>query len=267
VQDGAEKLIKRRKRGLKKDPKAPKKALSAFVFFGQAQRPKLLKKNPNMSFVAVGAELGKLWQKLSDSNKEPYNKEAAADKERFEKEMKRYTPDPEYLKQVALQKTKRLKKDPARPKRSRSAYLVFCDIHRPALQKKHGDKKMTEVAGLLAEMWGKVSKKEREACEKTAAKEKVVYEKALKNYTPSDEYLKAKESVQNARKQEAENSSEAKAKKKEKIAKQKARVKELQADVKKCEKAIKDAEKAQTKLAGLQEDLDKTEAKLAELKA
>jgi len=263
---GAEKLVKRRRRTIKKDPKAPKKALSAFVFFGQHMRPKLLKDKPNLTFIEVGAELGRLWQNLSDTAKKPYDKQAAQDKERFDRESANYTPDPEFLKQQALAKTKRLKKDPAKPKRSRSGYLVFCDNHRPALQKKHADKKMTEIAGMLAEMWSKASNKEKEKCESVAAKEKQAYLKEMEDYTPSAEYLEAKEGLEKARKQQQENSAEAKQKKKEKIQKYKGKIKELQQDVKKIEKAIKDADKAREKLPVMKGDLEKTEQKLEQLK-
>ena len=229
-------------------------------------RPKLLHDKPDMSFIEVGAELGRLWQDLSDTAKKPFDKQAVEDKARFESEMENYTPDPEYLKQVALQKTKRLKKDPAKPKRSRSGYLVFCDAHRPALQRKHSDKKMTEVASMLAEMWSNASKKEKDKCEATAAKEKEEYLKEMENYTPSAEYLQAKAGLEKARRQEAENSAEAKQKRKDKIAKTKTKVKDLQQEIRKIEKTVRDAEKARVKLPGMREDLEKTEQKLEQLK-
>lgn len=258
---GAPKKNKRRK----KDPKAPKKPLTAFVYFGQTMRPKLLQKDPSLTFTQVGAELGKLWGALSKAGRRPYDKKAEEDKERYAKEIDGYVPDAAYLQSIAKQGAQRLKKDPAKPKRSRSAYLVFCDKHRPEIQKIHSDKKMTEVAVEVAKLWGKVSDKERAACEKIAAKEKAEYEKLLSKYTPSEEFLKAKESLEAARNAEKLKATEAKKKAKEKLTKTKNKMKELQADINKIQKAVAAAEKAKVKVPQMKLDLEKTEAKLREI--
>merc|ERR1712110_849564 len=122
-----------------------------------------------MSFTEVGSELGKLWKDMSKKAKKPFNEKAEIDKERYTKAMESYVPDPDIVEKNAKQAVKRLKKDPAKPKRSRSAYLVFCDRHRPELQKEHSEKSMIELATLLAAQWKTVGSKEKDKCETIAA--------------------------------------------------------------------------------------------------
>jgi hypothetical protein len=71
-----------------KDPNAPKRALSAYMFFAKDQRANILKKNPNFSVTDVAKELGVQWKTIKDKSK--YEKEAAKDKARYEAAMKKY---------------------------------------------------------------------------------------------------------------------------------------------------------------------------------
>ncbi len=85
------------KRKSKKDPNAPKKNMTAFLFFSNDKRAEVTAElkaaNPDLKGVAeVGKRLGELWKELSDADKEPYNKQAEADKARYLKEMESYTP-------------------------------------------------------------------------------------------------------------------------------------------------------------------------------
>ena len=71
-----------------KDPNAPKRALSAYMFFAKAERPNILKKHPNYSVTDVAKELGVRWKTIKDKSK--YEKEAAKDKARYEAAMQKY---------------------------------------------------------------------------------------------------------------------------------------------------------------------------------
>ena len=68
-----------------KDPNAPKRNLSAYFFFMNDHRPKVVKSNPDLKVTEVGKKLGELWRAMSDSEKAPYVKKADADKIRYEK--------------------------------------------------------------------------------------------------------------------------------------------------------------------------------------
>jgi len=70
----------------KKDPNAPKRGLSAYMFFANEQRENVRTENPGIAFGQVGKVLGERWKALSDKQRQPYEAKAAADKKRYEDE-------------------------------------------------------------------------------------------------------------------------------------------------------------------------------------
>ena len=66
----------------RKDPNAPKRALSAYMFFAQDFRSK----HSDMSITEQMSKAGEAWRAMSDSEKAPYEQKAAKDKQRYEKE-------------------------------------------------------------------------------------------------------------------------------------------------------------------------------------
>ncbi|KAG9685744.1 hypothetical protein KCU81_g5452, partial [Aureobasidium melanogenum] len=75
----------------KKDPNAPKRGLSAYMFFANEQREKVREENPGIKFGDVGKILGEKWKSLNEKQKTPYEAKAAADKKRYEEEKAAYT--------------------------------------------------------------------------------------------------------------------------------------------------------------------------------
>ncbi|RRT74676.1 hypothetical protein B296_00002170 [Ensete ventricosum] len=96
--DGDEEGSKKRKPKRKKDPNAPKRAMSGFMFFSNAEREvssvfhlqNLKKGNPGMSFTDVGRALGERWKKMTAEEKEPYESMAKADTKRYREAMADY---------------------------------------------------------------------------------------------------------------------------------------------------------------------------------
>ncbi|KAI0632820.1 high mobility group box domain-containing protein, partial [Trametes polyzona] len=74
----------------KKDPNAPKRALSAYMFFSQDWRERIKAENPDAGFGEIGKLLGAKWKELDDDEKKPYLDQAAADKVRVEQEKSKY---------------------------------------------------------------------------------------------------------------------------------------------------------------------------------
>ncbi|KAL4992133.1 high mobility group box domain-containing protein [Aspergillus falconensis] len=74
----------------KKDPNAPKRGLSAYMFFANDNREKVREENPGITFGQVGKMLGEKWKSLSDKERKPYEDKAAADKKRYEDEKAAY---------------------------------------------------------------------------------------------------------------------------------------------------------------------------------
>lgn len=74
----------------KKDPNAPKRSLSAYMFFANEQRDIVRAENPGIAFGQIGKILGEKWKALEGKAKEPYEAKAATDKKRYEVEKAEY---------------------------------------------------------------------------------------------------------------------------------------------------------------------------------
>lgn len=72
----------------KKDPNAPKRALSGFFFFCNEERPKVRAMYPSYGVGDIAKEMGKRWEVCP--NKPKFEAMAVRDKERYEKDMVAY---------------------------------------------------------------------------------------------------------------------------------------------------------------------------------
>lgn len=79
-----------KKKKAKKDPDAPKKAMSAFMYFSNKMRPKIKAENPDISFGDLGKRIGELYRALTPEEKEPFEKMATNDKKRYERDNAAY---------------------------------------------------------------------------------------------------------------------------------------------------------------------------------
>ncbi|PIC41896.1 hypothetical protein B9Z55_009157 [Caenorhabditis nigoni] len=86
---GGEDAMRKRKRA-KKDPHAPKRALSAFFFYSQDKRPEIQGQHPDWKVGQVAQELGKMWKLVPQETKDAYEAKAQADKDRYAEEMRHY---------------------------------------------------------------------------------------------------------------------------------------------------------------------------------
>ena len=74
----------------RRKPDAPKKASNAFHIFYNACREAVRQRHPELSFSNIRTELGWAWRGMSLEERKPYEDRAAADKERYQKEMLDY---------------------------------------------------------------------------------------------------------------------------------------------------------------------------------
>ncbi|KAI6172085.1 HMG box domain-containing protein [Aphelenchoides besseyi] len=87
---GGEDTSKKKKRQ-KKDPNAPKKKLYRLsFFFSNEKRPGVQQEHPDWKVGQIAQELGKHWKTLSDEERAVYERKAAADKIRYDEEMRNY---------------------------------------------------------------------------------------------------------------------------------------------------------------------------------
>ena len=80
------KKLMEEKKTKKKDPKDPQNAKSAYIFYVNELRGKLKIEQPALSVTEVAKEAGRRWKQLSSSAKVKYEKMAADDKLRYERE-------------------------------------------------------------------------------------------------------------------------------------------------------------------------------------
>lgn len=80
------------KKRSKKDPNAPKRALSAYMYFAKEKREEFVKKNPSLKsdISRMGKLIGESWSKLNPEGKAKFDRMAAVDKARYEKEITDY---------------------------------------------------------------------------------------------------------------------------------------------------------------------------------
>lgn len=79
---------------------------NAYVFF--IQQCMVEKKHADMSPTERMAKLGSLWKDLDEEQKNVYREKARLDKERYNKEMKNYTPTEEEIHAAKEKKKRRL---------------------------------------------------------------------------------------------------------------------------------------------------------------
>jgi len=83
-------VVKKKTKKRKKDPNAPKRALSAYMYFANECREDVRAANPGIKFGDLGKRLGQMWKELSEDERKPYEEKAAADKQRYESERETY---------------------------------------------------------------------------------------------------------------------------------------------------------------------------------
>lgn len=57
---------------VKKDPSAPKRPMSAFLYFSQGKRSEIKGQNPDIKNTEVSRVLGEMWRNLSDAERSPH---------------------------------------------------------------------------------------------------------------------------------------------------------------------------------------------------
>ena len=159
----------------KKDPAAPKRGCSSYIFFCKDKRTEVKEANPDMKGTEVTKELGRIWrEETSDKQKKKYSKQATADKERYLEEMNDYTPSAEWLTESEASasdseggktKRKKTKRKPG-PKRARSAYIFFCTEMRSKVKEDNDDMDAKEVTAELGRLWREEYKEDKDLSKK-----------------------------------------------------------------------------------------------------
>jgi structure-specific recognition protein 1 len=184
---------KKTKKGKKgKDPNAPKRAMTAFMYYSNAMRSAIKEDNPDLAFGDIAKLIGKKYKELQGDEKAKYDDMAAKDKVRYKNAMSNYTPpsddsddSDDERSTKSKGKKKKAKKDPNAPKRALTAFMYFSNDMRPKIKDDNPDLAFGDIAKLVGKKYKELQGDEKAKYDEMAAKDKVRYKNAMANYTPS----------------------------------------------------------------------------------
>jgi hypothetical protein len=127
-------IFKIKSKNLKPGPKRNK---SAYMFFCQDIRSKVVEENPDCKPHQIMSLLGSKWRELTTKQKSKYYDQAAEDKER-------------YLDMKELEK--RRNKTPNKL----SSYFLFCEDERPLIKKEFPNMKTKKVTSECGKRWNEL---------------------------------------------------------------------------------------------------------------
>lgn len=177
----------------KKDPTAPKRATTAFMYFSNEMRKKVREQDPSLAMTQIAEVLGKLWGSMSDEDKAKYQSMANADKKRYEEEKKNWEPPAKPAGSSASsssssssgkssKKGSKKSKDPNSPKRGLSAYLFFASDIRPQLRAQYPTDAFPLISSKIGELWKQLDPSQKQPYEEKAEADKKRYERELEAY-------------------------------------------------------------------------------------
>ena len=132
---------KKSRKGEKKKQDKPKKSKSAYLYFCEDERVKIKQVQPDLTSTQITVLLGERWNALKEdssraSELSSYEKKASTDNERYVRE-----------------KGEKKSKKENRPKKAKSAYLVFCEQTRPLVKKEMPELSAKQIISELARRW------------------------------------------------------------------------------------------------------------------
>ena len=180
-----------------KDPNAPKRGKSAYIFFCAAMRPQVKEELGEEGKSSIMAELGKRWKELKEDDDRSdelakYTKMAADDKARYEEEKEKgksaeqvekkqakkvevdeddVDTDYEQEKPAPAKKKQAKKKtdDEKESPKKKTGYAYFCSHNREGIKTDNPEMKAQEVTRELARLWKELTKEEQKAWSDSAA--------------------------------------------------------------------------------------------------
>jgi hypothetical protein len=177
-----------------KDPNAPKKGKSAYLFFCAAMRPQVKEELGEEGKSSIMAELGKRWKELKEDDDRAdelaeYTKMAADDKARYDDEKENGKPVEEKPKKQVKKQAKvdvedaetdneqekpdkkespkkespKKKTDEKESPKKKTGYAYFCSHNREGVKTDNPEMKAQDITRELARLWKELTKEEQKA--------------------------------------------------------------------------------------------------------
>lgn len=200
---------KEKKEKKAKDPNAPKRNISAYIHYCNSTRDITKVLHPKMDYANITKVLSANWKALSSDQRAVWDAKAAADKERYQKDLARYKETDQYARWQAKQaegtkpaaskraasdsvsddnsKKKKVKKakDPNAPKRNISAFMHYSKDTREDVKARQPDLTFGEISKIVSANWKALTDQQRAVWDEKAAADKVRYQKELAEYQGS----------------------------------------------------------------------------------
>jgi len=184
-----EKPKRRRKKKKNKDPNRPKRNMSAFFLYSNANRARVKEENPEAKFGDIAKLLSAEFKEISDSERERWNQLAAEDKERYQREMESYEPpsdlesDSDSDSDAPKKKKKKKKvKDPNAPKRNQSSFFLYSNATRNDVKTANPEAKFGQIAQIISKHFKALPAEERAYWDQKAAEDKERYQREMAIY-------------------------------------------------------------------------------------
>lgn len=171
--------VKKKRGKAGKDPNKPKRNMSAFFLYSNANRARIKEENPGIKFGRVAQLLSEEFKQISPSERAKWDAEALRDKERYAREMENYTP-PSDLEDDGPKKKK--KKDPNAPKRNMSAFFLYSNDVRATVKEENPEAKFGDIAKIISRQYKELTEKELAKYQKLAAEDKERYQRQMAAY-------------------------------------------------------------------------------------
>jgi hypothetical protein len=171
---------KRRKKKKKKDPNAPKRNMSAFFLYSNANRVRIKEENPDARFGDIAKLLSVEFKAIDEDEVARYAQLAIEDKERYQAAMEDYDPPSESDSDSdsdapRKKKKKKKKKDPNAPKRNQSSFFLYSNATRNDVKEANPSAKFGEIAQIISRHFKALPEEERAYWQEKAAQDKERY--------------------------------------------------------------------------------------------
>ena len=167
----------------KKYPKSSriKKYKSAYIFFTQENTNKFKNLYPNTSLREIFKLIGQEWKKLDEKGKKKYYELEKKSKEKFEKNKEKN--DYNY---------KKKKIDIQKPKRFRTAFMIYLHENKNKVDKKNSIESLRD----LGQKWKSLNEQEKNIYIKKSENDKQRYNNELMDYLKNKDKIKKRQKME-----------------------------------------------------------------------
>ena len=183
-----------------KDSTHPKRPTNSYMLFSTQTRQKIKDKNPELKATEISVKLGEMWKTMTDKKKKPFEEQAKQDKQRYEEEMKNYTPESS----DSDSKSKKIKETKPK-KRTSTAFELWKSQNKERIINDNPDMSPKEKQAEINRIWKELSDEEKKPLQDEAARLKA--EKKAETSDTSDSDLevipKQKKTTKKSKKEES----------------------------------------------------------------